>query len=655
MSKKILSICLALIAAVGLAGLIIVPYTFRALGRPGSAALEPALTPPQAGVEPEDRSAAGLPEATPLVPVCKIQGSGFASPHAGQQVRTQGVVYADFETEGQKGFFIQEPGCDSNAATSNGIFIYLGSAQDVVGSGDRVEVAGLVQEEFGLTQLLSSPDSVTILSSGQPLPTAEELFPPFDDGAAMLYFESVEGMYVSLVDGTVVGPTSSFDETWLVRTDLGIGRVFQDDPAGTGEVITVDGEGPERIEPPASVGDRVTGLAGVMGYGLASYRLHLLQAPSVVESADGMPDGSDRRLFPQTELSLPALLTFEAATFNVENLFDTIDDPATEDTVLSAAAYQRHLEKLEWAIMEAMGAPEVIGLQEVENETVLNDLISRPELAGLYDFLHLEGIDARGIDVAVLYRSDRTQLLSYEQRQGCTALIDGLGPDGNLDVQNPQNGLTCDSNGDGILDGNRLFSRPPLLLQIKVCSAWCLGLPGMPTPLSVNLWVIVAHLKSKTQDTEWNQYTLPRRMEESSFIASLIGEIVEVHPGAQVMVLGDLNDYPDSAPLGVLYGAGMQGMTSLLEPGDRYTYIYQGVSQVLDHVLVNGAMLDEHLDPRVIHVNVDFPEVLGEVDNSPYRSSDHDPLIVKFTVLPYKFFLPLGSRAGADADPDWRE
>jgi hypothetical protein len=351
--------------------------------------------------------------------------------------------------------------------------------------------------------------------------------------------------------------------------------------------------------------------------------------------------------------SQSAVLSFEVATFNVENLFDTIDDPATEDTVRSAAAYQRHLEKLEWAVMEGMGAPAVIGLQEVENETVLNDLVSRPELSGLYDFLHLEGIDVRGIDVALLYRADRTLPLSHEQRQGCTALIDGLGPDGNLDIENPQNALTCDLDGDGVLDGNRLFSRPLLLAEIKVCAVGCLGPPGLPEVPSIHLWVIVAHLKSKTQDTEWNEYTLPRRMEEAAFIVSLIEEIGEAHPGAAVIVLGDLNDYPDSGPLGLFYAAGIAGMSYRLEPGERYTYIYQGVSQVLDHVLVNGVLQDEYIEPRVSHINVDFAEVLGEANNSPYRSSDHDPLIVRFTLMPRKFFLPFGARAGMGSRPTW--
>jgi hypothetical protein len=95
----------------------------------------------------------------------------------------------------------------------------------------------------------------------------------------------------------------------------------------------------------------------------------------------------------------------------------------------------------------------------------------------------------------------------------------------------------------------------------------------------------------------------------------------------------------------------MEGMAYRLAPEERYTYIYQGVSQVLDHVLVNRALRDEYLEPRVAHINVDFPEVLGEAENSPYRSSDHDPLVVKFTFLPYKFFLPLISTAGAGDRP----
>jgi predicted extracellular nuclease len=222
--------------------------------------------------------------------------------------------------------------------------------------------------------------------------------------------------------------------------------------------------------------------------------------------------------------------------------------------------------------------------------------------------------------------------------------VDGLGPDGNQDIQNPQNDATCDLDGDGILDGNRLFSRPPLVAEIRVCAGACLAPPGVPPAPSLVLTLIVNHFKSKTQDTEWNQYTLPRRVEQASFVASLVEEIQETDPGVHLAVIGDLNDYPDSAPVAQLESAGLAGVTNWLPPSERYTYIYQGVSQVLDYVLVNRMLLDERIEPQVIHINVDFPEILGNTVETILRSSDHDPLVVDFTMMPYKLWLPFGSR-----------
>jgi len=142
-------------------------------------------------------------------------------------------------------------------------------------------------------------------------------------------------------------------------------------------------------------------------------------------------------------------------------------------------------------------------------------------------------------------------LLGYQTLQGCTGLVDGLEPDGNDDPLNPQNALTCDRDGDGLLDGNRLFSRLPLLVHLELRPS---GAPGGP----VDLWLVVCHFKSKVQDTSAIPYTLPRRMEQARFVADLIAELLATHPATHLLVLGDLNDHPDSQPLAELFGRGLQ-------------------------------------------------------------------------------------------------
>ena len=92
-----------------------------------------------------------------------MQGSGSSSPLEGQSVTIAGVVTGDFQqgdADPQKnlgGFFIQEETPDADPATSDGVFVYDGSTPAVdVNFGDRVSVAGTVNERFGETQVTAS-------------------------------------------------------------------------------------------------------------------------------------------------------------------------------------------------------------------------------------------------------------------------------------------------------------------------------------------------------------------------------------------------------------------------------------------------------------------------------------------------------------------
>ena len=262
--------------------------------------------------------------AAPLAQICQIQGNGLSSPRYGQSLETQGVVTADFDDTSAKGFFIQDENCDPDPATSDGIFVYLDERLDLVSEGDLVEVSGTVAEYFGLTRIDAVPDGVDVLSQGHVLPTAVELQPPFDNEQARTYFESLEGMLVKLDEARAVGPTDSRSDTWVVRSDLGLERVFQDDPVGTGEVICVSADGYYEIQP-AKVGDQILGLQGVLDFSLGTYRVQLLAQPTQIPVQNsflvtGETSGSG----------------FSFGTLNLDNLFDVTDDPG-DDPVLNPA------------------------------------------------------------------------------------------------------------------------------------------------------------------------------------------------------------------------------------------------------------------------------------------------------------------------------
>lgn len=568
--------------------------------------------------------------------ICEIQGSGFGSPIAGEVVVTEGVVFADADETWRRGFFMQDEQCDGDLSTSDGLFVYIGTKEDVVSPGDLVTVTGTAQEYGNLTEIRTTPISVTVQSHANPIPAAVDLNPPFENVNAEIYFESLEGMHIQITDAIVVGPTDYDNRTWVIRSDLEMDHVFYDDPRGTGEVIWVDDLSPFQIYPDVKVGDRILNMSGAMDYYFDEYSIFLLAEPQVVGSSFNSNSGLD--------YSTSGLENhFSIATFNLWNLFDTFDDQDTEGELLSDTEYQDRLHKLALAITSELNEPSIIAVQEVENYDVLMDLVNQPEFIYEYAAVLVEGPDRRGLDTGLLYQPGQVEVISFDQKQGCTDLIDGLGPDGNDDLENPENDITCDTNGDEINDGNRLFSRPPLVVHAGVCLENCYEGAAKNQILEnerAEIWIIVNHWKSKYEDTESIQYSLPRRLKQSEFVNNLVQEIIELDQDANIFVLGDLNDNIDSAPLQILENGGLFNLTRDVERDERYTYIYQGISQTLDHILVRT---DPKLQPVVItpkHFNSDFPYSFSELTNSSIRSSDHDPVYALFGYFKYPLHFP---------------
>ena len=571
--------------------------------------------------------------------ICEIQGDGYSSPHIHEYVRTTGIVHTDLDDTWKSGFFIQEDNCDSNSNTSEGIYIYISAEEntDIVSQGDYVEVTGTVNEYYGLTEVIVTPNNVKIISSGNPLPNEERLNPPFNNETSKDYFESIEGMQVSLEGAITVGPTDADDRTWIVNTNLGINRVFRDDPMGTGEIICLDDAGRFEVTPEVKTGDTIQELKGALDYSYGLYCIQLNSAPIVSGDVDIVTqlNSSTGCLNDTTQISV--------STFNLANLFDTHDDLEKDDQILSKAEYQRRIHKRALAIHDVLCEPDILAIQEVENLDILQELVSQSEILGEYGIVWEDSPDNRGLDLGLVYLRDRLRVIDSEIVQGCTDLIDGLGPDGNLDIQNPENEVTCDVDGDEILDGNRLFSRPPLLVKLEFCKYGC-ELPAMKDNSleePIELVILVNHWKSKTQDTDTVEYTLPRRIEQAQFVANIVEGIYSENENANLIVLGDLNDYINSQSLAVLEAQNLVNLMFEVEKDYRYSYIYRGVSQVLDHVLLlNGSILKE-TEVTVRHINSDYPYASMSDNDSFHRSSDHDPVYIRFKILSEEVRLPI--------------
>jgi predicted extracellular nuclease len=97
-----------------------------------------------------------------------------------------------------------------------------------------------------------------------------------------------------------------------------------------------------------------------------------------------------------------------------------------------------------------------------------------------------------------------------------------------------------------------------------------------------------------------------------------------------VAVLGDLNSFYEAPPMDVLREGGLRHVYEFLEPERPYAYIYRGVSENLDHILVTPSLYEHLVRVEVLHINADYPPRIPG-DSSARRVSDHDPLIATFT------------------------
>ena len=104
----------------------------------------------------------------------------------------------------------------------------------------------------------------------------------------------------------------------------------------------------------------------------------------------------------------------------------------------------------------------------------------------------------------------------------------------------------------------------------------------------------------------------------ANVVYEFIEDIKEDNPKANVVSLGDFNDFQFSETLKIHEGNLMTNMINTVDKADRYTYSFQGNSQVLDHILVSND-LAKYTETDILHINADFTDMAG-------RASDHDPV-----------------------------
>ncbi len=561
-----------------------------------------------------------------LVEIWEIQGSGQFSPLLGDTVLTRGIVTLidDSGTDA----WIQTPASltDGDPATSDGIFVDdFNRFAGPPAIGDLIVVSGEVEEQqFGNALPRTRLDDVVLLENlgaAEPLPPAVPLVDlpneSVPDGIA--FWEALEGMRVSVANGTVVAGTSRFGEFgMLTPADAVPGSGFE--PSVNQILLRSTGPNqvdynPERIlvdddaapTPQVQPGDTVHSLVGVVDYTFGAYKLQIADIDVTAAPLPASP-ASTRDLTQQNSNGKENFNTV-ITTFNVENLFDLFDDPTKDDqgSTPSPAALEQQMSKLALAIETELLLPEIIVAQEVENTWIAQQLADRVNDATGTDYVatSFETSDARGIEVAFLWDANRVDLLEAFQLSGPDVEA-AFGP------------------------GSASPGREPLYGKFRIGNHV--------------IHVVGNHFKSKGGDdpifgVSFNRITEVQRKMQAQVVRGFVDGLLAADRKAEIIVAGDLNDFqfgepgegPDH-PVAILEGVGggapFTNLVQWEDPAERWSFVFDGNTQVLDHALVNATLLKRVTGVDFLHFNAEFPAGADQ-PGTTLRSSDHDPLEVR--------------------------
>jgi uncharacterized protein len=589
---------------------------------------------------PDPHNAAGTgtggttpPPPPPAARIHDIQGAGHRSPLVGQKVTTSGVVTA----VARNGFWIEDPAPDADPATSEGLFVFT-SAVPTVSVGNAVTVSGGVSEfrPGGAASNLSTTEldtpTVTVTGPGAALPAPIVIGPggrvappvartdspgdvepaPFAPATnAVDFYESMEGMRIQLNDAEVVGPTNSFNEVPIIPGGSAAPRT----PRG-GVLYSYANPNTERLildstlapVPQVSVGAKLPGATvGVLDYDFGDFYLHPLVAPAVTPSP----------IQPETTRG-QGPLEVAIATYNVENLAPS--DP------------QDKFDRLATGLVHNLASPDIVSLEEIQDNSgavddgtvaanvTLDKLVAAITTAGgpKYTYREIDPVnDTTGgqpggnIRVAFLFRTDRG--LSFVDRAGGNATTPV--------TVNRVFGTAQLSISPGLIDPTNVAwstSRRPLVAEFRYF--------GRP------LFVIGNHFDSKGGDDPlMGRFQPPQRPSEdqrhlqATAVRAFVDQIHAADKRAAIVVLGDLNDYEFSQTADILVGDGyLTDLPRTLPANERYTYDFEGNSEVLDHILISAPLFQEPHQYDVVHINAEFVN----------QTSDHDPQIVRFPLFP---------------------
>jgi hypothetical protein len=335
---------------------------------------------------------------------------------------------------------------------------------------------------------------------------------------------------------------------------------------------------------------------GVLDYNFGNFEI-LITSPMTT-----VPGGLTREVTGD-----PTDHQLSVASFNVENL--SPNDP------------QGKFDTLASLIVNNLKSPDVIGLEEIQDNSgttdngvvdadmTLTTLITAIQDAGgpVYEYRQINpvnnedgGAPGGNIRVGFLFNPDR---VSFVDRPGGTSteaagVVSGAnGPEltfspGRID---PTNAAFLDSRkplaGEFLFRGDKVF-------------------------------VVVNHFNSKSGDDPlFGRFQPPvlvsemQRQQQATVVRDFVADILDLDRDANVVVVGDLNDFQFSNPLNTLKAGILVDLVEALPLAEQYTYVFEGNSQVLDHILANNRLASVPFSYDIVHVNSEFAD----------QASDHEP------------------------------
>jgi uncharacterized protein len=541
------------------------------------------------------------------VAIYDIQGVGHRSPFNGLVVTTSGIVTA-VDTNG---FYLQDPTGDGNIATSDGILVFTSSAPTVT-VGQAITITATVNEFTGsaagslsLTQLIS-PTSIVVNSNSNPLPAPVLIstdgtpgsrtpptsiiendgftsFDPVTDGID--FWESLEGMRVTIQAPIVVNNTNSFGETYVVASG-GAGATGINDRGGI--TISAGDFNPERIQidddsgifagytPGHTQSDRLGDVTGIVNYAFAEYEVVVTQAVTVT---------TDNTLTRETTNLVGDAWNVTYASFNLENFDPT--DPASKVSLLASE------------IVNGLRSPDIIGAQEIQDADGAG---TGSNLSGAVTAqLLIDAIAALG---GPTYR--------YIEIAPTVANSTGGEPNGNI-----RNGFFYNTARVTYVEGSAALidtsaytgSRRPLVADFIFNGQ--------------RITAIDLHSTSRGgSDPLWGAIQPPNdagdsaRTAQANGVRAYIDAALALDPARQFVVNGDFNGfYFETALTNLTAGGVIANLYDTLPVQERYSYIFGGNYQTLDHILVSGSLLaGATLD--IVHQNAFL--------DAAQQATDHD-------------------------------